>query len=138
GHPTPGVHAFAIVGDSSYSYQWGGASINVDGTTNIPFFSGSGLGPTNSISLDDGFYYSFRILDPMNPGPANLGIAVMKTSAPPIRVDRSGQTPGIPASGDPIIVSIVASHPPSSEERIYLRWSTDFFVTSKLLPALGS
>lgn len=138
GDTTPGVHAFAIVGDSSYLYQWGGVSINVDSTTNIPFFSGSVLGPTNNISLDDGFYYSFRILDPMNPGPANLGIAVMKTSAPPIHVDRGGERPVSPPPSDPIVVSIVASQPPSVEEQIYLRWSTDFFITSQLVPAVGS
>ena len=63
GDTTPGVHSFAFVGGTSYSNQWGGVTINIDGTTSVPFFSGNALGPTNSISLEDGFYYSFRILE---------------------------------------------------------------------------
>ena len=47
--------------------QWGGVPINIDGATTIPFFSGSGLGPSNTITFDEG-YYSFRILDLTEPG----------------------------------------------------------------------
>src|SRR5262249_47595375 len=62
GDTTPGVHSFGIVG-GSYSTQWGGATINIDGTTSVPWFSGSVLGPTNNITFEDGFYYSFRIIN---------------------------------------------------------------------------
>ena len=62
GDTTPGLHSFAIVG-GSYSTQWGGATINIDATTSVPWFSGNTLGPTNNITFEDGFYYSFRILD---------------------------------------------------------------------------
>ena len=54
GDTTPGLHSFALVGDNSYSKQWGGVTINVDGTTSVPFFSGSALGPTNSITFQNG------------------------------------------------------------------------------------
>ena len=144
GDTTPGVHSFALVGGNSYSTQWGGATINIDATTSVPFFSGSALGPTNSISLQDGFYYSFRIIDPVIDNWNNqivgvsLKLAVMKTSAPPVSVSRSGQTPIAPTSGDPVVVSIVTSQAKSPEERIYLRWSTDFFITSHLVQAAGS
>jgi arylsulfatase A-like enzyme len=144
GDTTPGVHSFVLVGAHSYSTQWGGATINIDATTSIPFFSGSALGPTNSISLQDGFYYSFRIIDPVIDNWNNqivgvsLKLAVMKTSAPPVSVSRSGQTPIAPTSNDPVVVSIVTSHLKSAEERIYLRWSTDFFITSHLVQAAGS
>jgi arylsulfatase A-like enzyme len=139
GDTTPGLHYFAILGDSSYSNQWGGVvPININATTSIPFFSGIALGPLNSISLADGFYYSFRILDPVHLRPDNLGIAVMKTSAPPILVDRSGQTPVTPTPDDPIVVRIVTNQPRSPKERIYLRWSTDLFITSQLVRAAGS
>jgi len=62
----------------------------------------------------------------------------MKTSAPPISVSRSGQTPAQPGPHDPITVSIVTSQAKSAEERIYLRWSTDLFITSQLIEAQGS
>src|SRR4030095_17267982 len=37
-----------------------------------------------------------------------------------------------------VVVSITASQPKSPEERIYLRWSTDFFITSHLILADGA
>jgi arylsulfatase A-like enzyme len=148
GDTTPGVHSFAVVGSKSYSKQWGGVKINIDATTTIPFFSGSALGPTNSISLEDAFYYSFRILDPVIDKAERvhgglrvsdrLKVAVMKTSAPPVSVSRSGQIPTTPTSDDSVVVSIVTSQSKSVEERIYLRWSTDFFITSNLVEAVGS
>src|SRR2546430_10943439 len=94
------------------------------------------LGPPNSISLEDGFYYSFRILDwRLN---ANLTFSVMKTSSPPVSVSVSGQTPTAPTSDDLVVVSIVTSQSKSPEERIYLRWSTDTFITSHMVEAVGS
>src|SRR6266550_2727979 len=135
GDTTPGLHSFVVVG-GSYSRQWGGATINIDATTSVPFFSGNTLGPTNSISLQDGFYYSFRILDwRLN---ANLTLAVMKTSAPPVSVSVASQTPTAPTSNDPVFVSIVTSQPKSVEERIYLRWSTDTYITSHMVEPVGS
>src|SRR6266567_1458808 len=135
GDTTPGVHSFVIVG-GSYSRQWGGATINIDASTSVPFFSGNTLGPTNSITLEDGFYYSFRTLGWMLNSP--LTIAVMKTSAPPISISVVGQIPTAPTSDDSVLVSIVTSQPKSPEERIYLRWSTDTFVTSHMVEAAGS
>ena len=68
GDTTPGLHSFVLVANQSYSNQWGGVTINIDDFTVLPFFSGSLLGPTNTISLEDGFYYSFRILAQVYPG----------------------------------------------------------------------
>src|SRR5205814_6917458 len=41
-----------------------------------------------------------------------------------------------PTSNDPVVVSIVASQLPSVQEQIYLRWSSDTFVTSHMVPAV--
>ena len=138
GDTTPGMHSFVVAGANSYSNQWGGVTINIDATTSIPFFSGSGLGPTNNIFLEDGFYYSFRVIDQTPESGDSLPLAVMKTSAPPVSVSQNGQTPPNPTFDDPVVVSILTSQPKSAEERIYLRWSTDFFITSQLVEAEGS
>ena len=138
GDTTPGEHSFALVGAGSYSNQWGGVAINIDDVTTIPFFSGSALGPMNTISLQDGYYYSFHILDPELGTPIDLQLAVMKTSAAPISVSRTGERPAIPTPHDPITVRIATSQAKSVEERIYLRWSTDLFITSHLIEAEGS
>jgi len=138
GDTTPGGHSFVVVG-GSYSNQWGGMPINIDDSTSVPYFSSNMLGPTNSITFDDGFYYSFRILAPIEWNvSSNLTFAVMKTSAPPVSVSVTGQTPTAPTSNDSVVVSIVTSQPKSPQERIYLRWSTDTFITSHMVQAVGS
>src|SRR5437660_3328358 len=138
GDTTPGTHSFTLVGAGSYLTQWGGVTLDVNNATDIPFFAGSSLGPPNTISFDEG-YYSFRILNRFKDQIGNeMRAAVRKTSAPPITVTRSGQTPANPGPHDPITVSIVTSQAKSVEERIYLRWSTDLFITSQLIEAQGS
>jgi hypothetical protein len=67
-----------------------------------------------------------------------MKVAVMKTSAPPVTVSRTGQTPVNPKPRDPITVSITTSQATSTEERIYLRWSSDLFITSHLVTADGA
>jgi hypothetical protein len=138
GNTTPGSHSFTFVGGNSYSKQWTGTAINVDGTTSVPFFSGNALGTPNSISFEDGYYYSFRILDWQSQVGSSMKVAVMKTSAPPVAVRLSGQTPTAPTSNDSVVVSIFTTQPKSVEERVYLRWSTDMFVSSHMIQASGS
>src|SRR5205814_1464296 len=130
GDSTPGAHSFAVIMNRDYHKQWGGVPINVDGTTTIPSFSGTSLGPSNRITLEDGFYYSFRVLDEYDPKDSSLRLATMKTSASPISVSRSRQSPATPTPNDWIIIEILTSQSKSPEERIYVRWSTDTFVTS--------
>jgi arylsulfatase A-like enzyme len=138
GDTTPGGHSFVVVG-GSYSNQWGGTIINIDDSTSVPYFSSNMLGPTNSITFQDGFYYSFRILAPLSFNVAtNLTFAVMKTSAPPVSVSVTGQIPTAPKSNDSVVVNILASQSKSAEERIYLRWSTDTYLTSHMVEAVGS
>jgi arylsulfatase A-like enzyme len=135
---TPGVHYFTLVGDKSYSTQWGGIAVNIDANTAIPYFSGTALGPTNTISFEDGFYYSLRVLEWDGQIGQPMNLAVMKTSASPVSVSVAGQTPTSPMPDDPVVVDILASNTKSIEERIYLRWSTDFLITSHLVEASGA
>ena len=137
GDTTPGAHSFVLTA-GDYADQWGGVAVNIDDATTIPFYSGSALGPTNTISFEDGFYYSFRILNYRVLFNSPLKIAVMKTSAPPVSVSISGQTPTSPTPNDSVVINIVASQPKSPEEHIYLRWSTDSFITSQMVEAVGA
>ena len=137
GDTTPGEHSFCLIGKGTYSVQWGGVPINVDSTTTVPFSPGSGLGPLNTITFNEG-YYSFRILDLKHPVGLDMKLAVMKTSAPPITPSRAGQIPDHPTPRDPIKVKIATSQRKSAEERIYVRWSTDLFITSHIIEAVGS
>ncbi len=137
GDTTPGEHSFCLIGKGSYSVQWGGVAISVDSATSVPFHSESGLGPLNTITFNEG-YYSFRILDVPHPVGAPMSVAVMKTSALPITPSRVGQIPVHPKPSDPIQVKIATNAPKSAEEHIYLRVSTDSFITSQIIEAAGS
>ncbi len=137
GDTTPGQHSFGLIGQRDYSVQWGGEPVDVDVITTIPDFSGSGLGPLNTITFSEG-YYSFRILDLPQLVGNPLKLAVLKTSAPPIIPSRAGQTPANPTPRDPIKVKIATSAPKSAEEHIYVRLSTDSFVTSQMIEAIPS
>ena len=64
-----------------------------------------------------------------------MSLAVMKTSAPPVTISRTGQTPDYPTSSDPITVTMTTNQPRSVEERVYLRWSNDWFITSHIIEA---
>src|SRR5262249_12775780 len=103
GDTIPGEHSFCLIGTGSYSVQWGGVPINIDDATTVPFSPGSGLGPLNTITFDEG-YYSFRILDLKNPVGVDMKLAVMKTSAPPVAPSRTSQIPANPTPRDPIMV----------------------------------
>ena len=137
GDTTPGIHQFVLVGHESYATQWGGETIEIDGVTQIPSFSGIHLGPTNTITLENDFYYSMRVVDTVGQPYPGIGmpLAVMKTSAPPVTINCSGQTPQYPTSSDPIIVTMTTNQPRSVEERVYLRWSNDWFITSHIIEA---
>jgi len=137
GDTTPGIHSFVVIGQNSYATQWGGETINIDNTTVIPFFSGNTLGPVNTITFNNG-YYSFRLLDYTGQAHSNMELAVLKTAAPPVSISRSGQTPAVPSASQPVVVNIALSHSKSSQEHVYVRWSTDSFVTSHIVPATGS
>ena len=95
GDTTPGTHQFVLVGNENYATQWGGVTIGIDGVTQIPSSSGNQLGPTNTITLANNFYYSMRVVDTIGQSAHGVGmsLAVMKTSAPPVTISRTGQVP---------------------------------------------
>ena len=139
GDTTPGTHTFVLVGDKTWAEQWGGITIEIDAINSTTFFEGTALGPTNTVTLSEG-YYSWHVLDPLtnDAGPPSLNLGVFKTSAPPVELSWSGQTPAAPTSADPTVVSFTTTQPPSPEEKLYLRWTTDTFTDSALVPATGS
>ena len=137
GDTLPGVHNFALVGGKSYANQWGGGTIAIDAISLPAYFTGTSLGPLSSITFADNSYYSFRILDP-NAQPATaLKLAVMKTSAPPVTLTRSSQTPAAPLAGDPVTIGITTTETKSPEERIFVRWTNDSYLTSHLIETSG-
>lgn len=137
GDTTPGTHLFNIVANGNLKTQWGTTTINVDNITELERYSSTTLGPPSSITFEDGFYYSVRLVDTNDQArpDSNMSLSFMKTSAPPIGITRTGQNPPNPKSNVPIVVSMATNQPKSPEERVYLRWSNDWFITSNMIEA---
>jgi hypothetical protein len=137
GNTTPGTHSFVLVAGNSFANQWVGTTINIDGRTTLPYFHGNALGPVNNITMSAG-YYSFRVVDGNIAGTSSTTISVMKTTNPPVTTSLSGRSPQDPTSLDLVTVNISLGAPKSPEERVYLRWSTNNFLTSTMTSASGS
>jgi len=132
GDVTNGTYQFKLAANGSFTYNWGGASVTIDGTTSL----GSNSGSNAQVTLTNGFYYSFRTLNPPTNGAAVL--AVVKTSARPVSVVRTGQSPAVPRTNDTVTISIGLSAAKSPEENIFVRWTTNGFATSSFAQASGS
>jgi GH15 family glucan-1,4-alpha-glucosidase len=132
GDVTNGGYQLKLAADGSFANNWGGgAAVTIDGTTSL-----ASAGTNAAITLTNGFYYSFRTLNP--PASSTATLAVMKTSARPVTVLRSGQAPAIPSSSQAVTINITLSAGKSTEEHIYVRWTTNSFSTSTITEAMGS
>ncbi len=132
GDVTGGTYQVKLAADGSFASNWGGSTVTIDGTTTFSWISGN----NGTITVQNGFYYSFRTLNP--PSGNNATLAVMKTSARPVTVSRSGQAPAIPSSTQAVTINITLSASKSAEEHIYVRWTTNSFSTSTITEATGS
>ena len=135
GDITQGTYQFKLRQAHDWSKNWGLNSAGnaiINGTTSLAW-----NGSTNvAITVSNGYYYSFRALQPTLSSSAT--IAVLQTSAKPVSVLFSGQTPTYPTSSDSPIISITLSGAKSAEEHIYVRWTTNNWATSQFTEATGS
>ncbi|HXI83336.1 MAG TPA: hypothetical protein VNL17_04505 [Verrucomicrobiae bacterium] len=132
GDVTSGTYQLKLAADGSFGSNWGGSTVTIDGTTTFSWISGN----NGTITVQNGFYYSFRTLNPPSGNTATL--AVMKTSNRPVTVARSGQSPATPSSAQNVAVNITLGAAKSTEEHIYVRWTTNNFTTSTVTEAAGS
>jgi GH15 family glucan-1,4-alpha-glucosidase len=132
GDVTNGTYQFKLAANGAFTDNWGGVSAAINGTTSLSFNSGANA----QITVTNGAYYSFRTLNPPTNNTATL--AVMKTSARPVSVFRTGQSPAVPRTNDTVTISIGLSAAKSPEESIFVRWTTNGFATSFFAQASGS
>jgi GH15 family glucan-1,4-alpha-glucosidase len=132
GDVTNGSYQFKLAADGAWTYNWGGAAVNIDNTTALAPDSASNA----TITVTNGYYYSFRTLNP--PTNATATLAVMKTSARPVSVAFAGLSPAAPRTNDTVTVNITLGAAKSPEENIYVRWTTNGFATSSFSQASGS
>jgi GH15 family glucan-1,4-alpha-glucosidase len=135
GDITQGTYQFKLREAHNWGENWGlnsAGNATINGTTSLAW-----NGSTNvAITVSNGYYYSFRALQPtLN---SSAALAVLQTSGQPVSLTFSGATPAFPSPTDPVVVSITLSAAKSSEEHIYVRWTTTNWATSSFVEATGS
>jgi len=119
-----------------YNNAWKDGTLGIDDVTDLTY-QGSN---NDQITLSADGYYTLIFRDN---GYASTQTAVLYTSASPVDVSSVTQL-GTDSSGtyyttsDDQTVNITLSTTPSSEEKIYLRYSTDDWSTSAFVEASGS
>ena len=112
---------------SPWNNTWKNSSFTMNTLTGLTFNSGA----NNSITISNGKWYTMNWIDA---GYTNTQAIFMETSAQPVTLSSATQSPasGSVESTDAVTVSVTASAAPSAEELVYVRYSTDAFVTSSL------
>ncbi len=126
GDVTNGSYQLKLAANGAFTFNWGGPAVNIDATTALTASSAGNA----TITLTNGFYYSFRTLNP--PTNATATLAVMKTTNPPISVKLASQVPPTPRTNDSVTLNINLSAPKSPEETIYVRWTTNAYAASTM------
>ena len=85
---------------------------------------------TLRLSATSGKYYTFIWKDVANS--VNSEGTVMETSASPVSINSVNRTPTNPAHNLDVIITIVLSANKCSEEKFYVRYTTDSWATSSL------
>jgi hypothetical protein len=112
---------------SPWNNTWKNSSFTMNTLTGLTFNSGA----NSSITISNGKWYTMNWIDA---GYTNTQAIFMETSAEPVTLSSATQSPaaGSVESTDAVTISVTASAAPSAEELVYVRYSTDAFVTSSL------
>ncbi len=127
-----GAHEFVFSSgpsSSPWSNTWKNANFSMNTLTDLTFNSGA----NNWVTISNGKWYTMNWIDA---GYANTQAIFMETSAQPVTFASAVQSPtnGNVESTNAVSVTVTASAQPSAEELVYVRYSTDAFVTSTLAP----
>ena len=132
---TGGTYAWVFTSGSSgspWSNKWG--SVGTVTLNSIQSYTlGSGV-TDNSITLTNGKWYTMNWKDI---GYSSTTAIFMETSAAPVDITTVTQTP-LAANvfpGQSVAINITTSAAPASDEKIYVRYSTNDFTSSTLVQA---
>jgi hypothetical protein len=107
--------------------KWAGVNVSMNTLQSYTFNSG----PDNSITINNGKWYTMNWKDS---GYTGTQAIFMETSAQPVNI-LSVTVPILASAGLPVNVSVEVSGTMSAEEILYVRYSTDNWVSSHLLAA---
>lgn len=127
-----GFDAFKFVSTSfgnPWGNQWAGnVNMTVNSLQNLTY--GTPSDPDNNISLQQNHWYTVVFEDL---GYVNSRVIFMETTAQPVSISGVMQNPVVVSSSDVVEVSASLSAEPSPEEKFYLRYSTDDWLTSTIV-----
>ncbi len=112
-----------------YNNKWAGVNVVLNALQSYTFNSGA----DNSVTLANGKWYTVNWRDAGYTGTQAIW---METSAQPVTIDVVTQNP-TPGNVDPIdavTVDVTTNLAPSTEELLYVRYTTDNWLTSTLSP----
>jgi len=112
--------------NNPYTNKWAGVNVAMNTIQDYQYNSGD----DNSISVENGMYYTFNWQDQ---GYQATRAIVMPTSAEPVSLSSLNFSPQNPNSSQEVVVDIQLSAAPSAEEFIYVRYSNDAFANSQVL-----
>ncbi|MCX6266628.1 MAG: alpha-amylase family glycosyl hydrolase [Bacteroidetes bacterium] len=130
---TSGAQNFKFVSTSfadPWGNQWAGnAAVTINGFSNLTY--GTPSNPNNLVNVVNNKWYTVIFEDK---GYANSRVVFMETSAEPVNIVSVEQQPLIVTSQDQVSVTAQLSATPSPEEKFFLRYSADHWITSATLP----
>jgi Secretion system C-terminal sorting domain/Starch binding domain len=132
GDITGGTYQFLFTSGPSatpWDNKWANTNVTLNTLQSYTYQGGT----NNSITVSNGKWYTMNWIDA---GYTGTSAIFMETAAQPVTFSSVSQSPtnGSIASTDPVVVTVNASAAPSSGELVYLRYSTNSFSTSTLVP----
>ena len=138
GSVSSGVKSFLFTSgpvNNAYANKWSGTAVQVNTLQNY-VFNNLAL-PDNSVTLDSNFWYTINWRDA---GYQSTSAIFMKTENEPITPDSLHFTAasGYAAQNTAVGVTVFLPQLPSPEERFFIRYTTDGFGASQIVPLTGS
>ncbi|MEX1189298.1 MAG: T9SS type A sorting domain-containing protein [Bacteroidia bacterium] len=112
-----------------YGNKWAGVNVAMNTIQNYQYNAGD----DNTITVENDKYYTINWEDV---GYAPTRAIVMETSAQPVNFISLDFLPQNPTSAEVVNVSVFLESNPSPEEFFYLRYSTDDYNTSEIIPLI--
>ncbi|MBN8544564.1 MAG: T9SS type A sorting domain-containing protein [Ignavibacteria bacterium] len=127
-----GIHKWRFTsgpaGDYS-NHKWGGTTVVMDVIQGYTHQDTT----RNTVTLTDAYWYTVVFRDA---GYANTEAIWMQTDAVPITITNVNYSISTPDS--PVTVNIASSFVPATTEKIYVRYTTDNWVSSSFIQATGA
>jgi len=109
-----------------WANTWRAVAVSMNTLQEYPL-GGSG---NNRITVRNGFWYTMNWWDA---GYDTTRAIFMETSGEPVHIT-SVSSPGNQSANQSVTISITTHRVPSAEERLFVRYSTDNWVTSAIIP----